>query len=60
MKKTALKNGTVLLAQPFMLDSNFRRSAILVCEHNEEGSIGFIMNKPLEITDQFIDPHFQW
>ena len=49
MEKTALKNGTVLLAQPFMLDSNFRRSAILVCEHNEEGSVGFIMNKPLEM-----------
>ena len=40
--------GKVLLAEPFMLDPNFKRAAVLVCEHGEEGSIGFIMNKPLD------------
>ena len=45
-----LKNGLVLLAEPFMSDRNFRRSAVLLCEHNEEGSIGFIMNRPLDIS----------
>lgn len=45
--------GDVLLAEPFMLDPNFRRSAVLVCEHsNEDGSIGFILNKKL---DMFVD-----
>lgn len=42
-----------MLAEPFMLDSNFRRSAVLVCEHGvEDGSIGFILNKKL---DMFVD-----
>jgi putative transcriptional regulator len=33
-----------------MLDPNFKRSVILLCEHAEDdGSIGFVINKPLEI-----------
>ncbi|MBB4077936.1 putative transcriptional regulator [Lewinella aquimaris] len=40
-----IKNGTILLAEPFMLDPNFKRSTVLVVEHNPEGSLGFIMNR---------------
>lgn len=50
MTKPEVKTGSVLLAEPFMFDSNFKRSAILLCEHNEEGSIGFIMNKELDMN----------
>ena len=39
-----LRNGTILLAEPFMLDKNFKRSAILLVEHNDQGSLGFIIN----------------
>ncbi|WP_116105580.1 YqgE/AlgH family protein [Lewinella sp. IMCC34191] len=39
-----IRNGTILLAEPFMLDQNFKRSTILLVEHNEEGSLGFIIN----------------
>ncbi len=49
MARTTLKTGNILLAEPFMLDPNFKRSAVLLCEHNEEGSIGFIMNKKLDM-----------
>lgn len=49
MVSDEIKNGKVLLAEPFMLDPNFKRSAVLLCEHNEEGSLGFIMNKPLNM-----------
>ena len=39
-----------------MLDPNFKRSAVLLCEHNEDGSVGFIMNKPLKMRiDELID-----
>lgn len=31
------------------MDPNFKRSVIALCEHNEEGSIGFVLNKPLDI-----------
>ena len=55
MTKQEIKSGKVLLAEPFMFDSNFKRSAILLCEHNEEGSIGFIMNKELDMrVDELI------
>jgi putative transcriptional regulator len=50
MVRNKVKRGKVLLAEPFMLDQNFKRSAVLLCEHNEEGSVGFIMNKPLKMN----------
>ncbi|PHN03737.1 YqgE/AlgH family protein [Flavilitoribacter nigricans] len=56
MIEKGIENGKVLLAEPFMLDPNFRRSAVLLCEHNEEGSVGFIMNKPLRMRiDELIE-----
>jgi putative transcriptional regulator len=62
MTSQQVYNGTVLLAEPFMLDPNFKRSAILLCEHNKEGSVGFIMNKPLDMRiDELIEgfPEFE-
>ena len=44
-----IKKGTLLVAEPFMLDPNFKRSVILVCEHESHGTTGFILNRPLDI-----------
>lgn len=44
-----IKAGNLLLAEPFMRDGNFKRAAIILCEHNEDGSLGFVMNKPLNM-----------
>jgi len=41
--------GKLLLAEPFMVDPYFGRSVVLLTEHNENGTIGFILNKPIEI-----------
>ena len=49
MSQSEIKAGKVLLAEPFMIDSNFKRSAVILCEHNSEGTTGFIMNKPLNM-----------
>ncbi|MDX1943710.1 MAG: YqgE/AlgH family protein [Saprospiraceae bacterium] len=54
--------GKVLLAEPFMLDPNFKRTAVLLCEHDEEGSVGFIMNRPINVqVDELIEgfPEFE-
>ena len=41
--------GDVLISEPFMNDFYFRRSVILLIDHNEEGSLGVIINKRLTI-----------
>lgn len=47
---SSIISGQLLLAEPFMLDPNFKRSVILLCEHvNDRGSLGFILNKPLRM-----------
>ncbi|MDZ7744024.1 MAG: YqgE/AlgH family protein [Bacteroidota bacterium] len=40
--------GKLLISEPFLLDYYFKRSVVLLAEHNEEGSFGIIMNKPLD------------
>lgn len=51
-----IKQGDILLAEPFMLDPNFKRSAVLLCEHGPEGTVGFILNKPLNMRiDELVD-----
>ena len=45
---TLPKKGNLLIAEPSILgDVSFNRSVVLLAEHNEEGSVGFILNKPL-------------
>ncbi len=42
------KKGTLLIAEPSIIgDLSFNRSVILLADYNAEGSIGFILNKPL-------------
>lgn len=49
MKKP--RKGKLLLSEPFMYDPNFKRTVILLCEHHEEeGSIGLILNKQLDMN----------
>lgn len=40
--------GKILVSEPYLPDPNFERTIILLCEHNAEGSFGFVMNKPSE------------
>lgn len=39
---------TLLLAMPQLLDPNFSRSVVLLCEHNETGALGFVVNRPTD------------
>ncbi len=41
--------GVLLVAEPSIIgDVSFNRSVVLLAEYNAEGSVGFILNKPLE------------
>ncbi len=46
-----LQKGQLLIAEPSIIgDLSFNRSVILLADHNSEGSVGFIINKPLKYT----------
>jgi putative transcriptional regulator len=40
------EKGRLLISEPYLPDPNFERTVVLLCEHNEEGSFGFVVNKP--------------
>ncbi len=42
--------GKVLVSQPFLPDGCFKRSVVLLTDYSEKGAIGFVLNKPLNIT----------
>jgi putative transcriptional regulator len=48
--------GMLLIAEPFLKDPNFTRTVILVCEHKEEGSFGFILNRKYDLTLEELIP----
>ncbi|MDP4280566.1 MAG: YqgE/AlgH family protein [Bacteroidota bacterium] len=45
----APKQGIILISEPSLRDFYFRQSVVLLAEHNEEGSFGVIINKPIEV-----------
>lgn len=44
------KQGRVLISDPFLSDAYFKRSVVFLTEHSEKGSIGFVLNKPVEVA----------
>jgi putative transcriptional regulator len=41
--------GKILISEPFLVDYYFKRSVVLLAEHNDEGSFGLIINKPVDM-----------
>jgi putative transcriptional regulator len=39
------EKGRLLISEPFLPDPNFERTVVLLCEHSDEGSFGFVLNK---------------
>jgi putative transcriptional regulator len=42
--------GRLLVSSPALLDPNFRRTIVLVTEHNDEGAMGIVLNRVSETT----------
>lgn len=42
------QKGRLLISEPFMEDEHFGRAVVLLGEHNEEGSFGFVLNHYVE------------
>lgn len=47
--KVEPQKGDLLISEPFLADPNFARTVILLCEHNDEGSFGFVLNKLAQV-----------
>jgi len=43
------EKGKILISEPFLPDTFFNRSIVYLTEHTKEGSVGFILNKRLEM-----------
>jgi len=48
MQGSYLKNH-FLIAMPQMLDPYFEKTVTLICDHNEDGAMGIIINRPIEM-----------
>ncbi|PWG61986.1 YqgE/AlgH family protein [Sediminicurvatus halobius] len=45
-----------LIAMPSLADPNFARTVTYLCEHNEDGALGIVVNRPSEVTlDELLD-----
>ncbi len=43
-------NNQLLIAMPGMADPNFNSTVTLVCEHNAEGALGIVINRPMNLN----------
>lgn len=41
-----IKSGCLLVSEPFLPDPHFKRTVILVVGYEDEGTLGFVLNKP--------------
>ena len=41
--------GRLLIGGPFLSDMYFRRSVVLLCAHDAEGSFGFVLNRRIDM-----------
>ena len=49
----------LLIAMPSLADRNFHRTVTLICEHSDQGAIGLVINRPLDLTVSEICSHLK-
>ena len=50
MEITGSLSNQLLIAMPGMADPNFSSTVTLICEHNGEGALGIVINRPLSLN----------
>jgi putative transcriptional regulator len=43
------QKGKILISEPFLPDNFFNRTVVYLADHTKDGSVGFILNRPLDI-----------
>ena len=49
MEREKPKTGSLLVAEPFMQDDNFKHTVVLLCEVGKNGAFGLVLNRPTGI-----------
>ena len=44
------QKGSLLLSDPFEIDVHFTRSVVLICNHDENGTFGFVLNNYVDLS----------
>lgn len=58
MHKIPLKAGRFLLSDPFLPDPNFNRTAVYLTAYDANGAVGFVVNRPTNLTLSDVLPEF--
>jgi putative transcriptional regulator len=54
-----LGHGVLLIADPFLKDPNFMRTVVFLTEYNENGAVGFVLNRQFENTLDELIPEIE-
>ena len=49
MTNSSYLTGHLLIAMPAMQDPNFSKTVTYICEHSDQGALGLVINRPLDI-----------
>jgi putative transcriptional regulator len=49
MDNSSYLTNQLLIAMPSMADQNFSQTVTYICEHNDEGAMGIVVNRPMEL-----------
>lgn len=51
--------GQLLIAMPKLADPNFHHTVTLICEHSDQGALGVVINRPLDLTLKEVCEHLK-
>ena len=58
-RMTESLRGKLLIASPALHDPNFARSVVLITEHNDDGAMGIVLNRPSETAVAQVAPELE-
>lgn len=59
LESTMCLRDHFLISMPHMHDGNFAQSLTYICDHNEEGAMGIIINRPMDLSFQALLSHLE-
>ncbi len=56
LEAQTIGSGTLLVASPQLTDVNFARAVVLVLQHDDDGTIGVVLNRPTNLVPATVFP----